>query len=159
MKLFHKRGGGVNWISYLLFRTTYALGNTVKILNKDFIKAVEGGGHRFMKLFHKIPLFCFGKASLSCTIFFGRVNVELAGLPQGGGWWQEYSISVTRLCTGSFSAKVGYKTICKSMDIAKPWKFLNLKLLKGHRTKHICNLLSNFFFFSEPLLNKYIFWI
>ena len=29
-----------------------------KNLNKDFIKAVRGGGgHRFMKLFHKIPLF------------------------------------------------------------------------------------------------------
>ena len=37
--------------------------NTVKILNKDFIKAVRGG-HRFMKLFHKIPLF-LGKASLT----------------------------------------------------------------------------------------------
>ena len=28
-----------------------------KNLNKDFINAVRGGGHRFMKLFHKIPLF------------------------------------------------------------------------------------------------------
>ena len=34
---------------------------TVKNLNKDFIKAVRGGGgHRFMKVFHKIPLFFEG---------------------------------------------------------------------------------------------------
>ena len=33
---------------------------TVKNLNKDFINAVLGGGHRFMKLFHKIPLFFEG---------------------------------------------------------------------------------------------------
>ena len=31
----------------------------VKNLNKDFINAVRGG-HRFMKLFHKIPLFFEG---------------------------------------------------------------------------------------------------
>ena len=66
MKTFHKRGGGVNRISYLLFRTVNVLRNTVKVLNKDFIKAVRGGGgHRFMKLFHKIPFFflreCFPK--------------------------------------------------------------------------------------------------
>ena len=31
---------------------------TVKNLNKDFINAVQGeGGHRFMKIFHKIPVF------------------------------------------------------------------------------------------------------
>ena len=31
---------------------------TVKNLNKDFINAVRGGGgHRFMKIFHKIPVF------------------------------------------------------------------------------------------------------
>ena len=30
---------------------------TVKNLNKDFIKAVRGGDHRFMKVFHKIPVF------------------------------------------------------------------------------------------------------
>ena len=29
---------------------------TVKNLNKDFINAVRGG-HRFMKVFHKIPVF------------------------------------------------------------------------------------------------------
>ena len=34
------RGRGVNRISYLLFRNTYVLRNTVKFLNKDFIKAV-----------------------------------------------------------------------------------------------------------------------
>ena len=33
---------------------------TVKNLNKDFIKAVQGGGHRFMKVFHKIPVFFEG---------------------------------------------------------------------------------------------------
>ena len=38
---------------------------TVNNLNKDFINAVHGrGGHRFMKLFHKIPLFFFTMASL-----------------------------------------------------------------------------------------------
>ena len=31
MKLFHKRGGGVNQISYLLFKTIYVLGNAVKM--------------------------------------------------------------------------------------------------------------------------------
>ena len=30
---------------------------TVKNLNKNFINAVRGGGHRFMKVFHKIPVF------------------------------------------------------------------------------------------------------
>ena len=29
-------------------------------LNKDFIKAVRGGGRRFMKVFHKIPVFFEG---------------------------------------------------------------------------------------------------
>ena len=33
---------------------------TVKNLNKDFIIAVQGGGHRFMKVFHKIPVFFEG---------------------------------------------------------------------------------------------------
>ena len=56
MKLFHKRGGGFNRISYLLFRITHVLKNTVEVLNKDFIKAVRGG-HRFMKLFIKFRFF------------------------------------------------------------------------------------------------------
>ena len=30
---------------------------TVKNLNKDFINAVRGGGHRFMNFIHKIPFF------------------------------------------------------------------------------------------------------
>ena len=68
MKNFHKRGGaGVNRISYLLFRNTYVLRNTVKFLNKDFIKLSTGGGHRLMKLFHKILLF-WGDASLMLMI-------------------------------------------------------------------------------------------
>ena len=63
MKLFHKRGGGQpDFIS--LIQNYICTQNTVKILNKDFIKAVRGGGHRFMKLFHKIPLFFFVNASL-----------------------------------------------------------------------------------------------
>ena len=33
---------------------------TVKNLKKDFTNAVGGGGHRFMKLFHKVPLFFEG---------------------------------------------------------------------------------------------------
>ena len=64
MKLFHKRGGGVNRISYLLFRTAYVFRNTVKVLNKDFIKAVREGGLCFLKLFHQIQFFG-GKASLT----------------------------------------------------------------------------------------------
>ena len=32
----------------------------VENLNKNFIKAVRGGGHRFMKAFHKIPVFFEG---------------------------------------------------------------------------------------------------
>ena len=44
------------FLAYLLFGIIYVLRNTVKVLNKDFITAVRGG-HRFMKLFHKIPLF------------------------------------------------------------------------------------------------------
>ena len=51
MKLFQKQGGGVNRISYLLFRNTYVLRNTVKVLNKDFIKAVPGGGLPFYETF------------------------------------------------------------------------------------------------------------
>ena len=31
--------GGVNRISYLLFRTAYVFRNAVKVLNRDFIKA------------------------------------------------------------------------------------------------------------------------
>ena len=64
MKLFHKRGEGVNRISYLLFRTTYVPEIRSKILNKDFIKAVRGGGRRFMKSFHKIPDFFKGMLPL-----------------------------------------------------------------------------------------------
>ena len=47
MKLFHKRGeggGGVNRISYLLFRNVLPLKKPEKNQNKDFIKAVRGGG-------------------------------------------------------------------------------------------------------------------
>ena len=36
------RGRGVNRISYLLFRIIYVLRNTVKLLNRDFVKAVGG---------------------------------------------------------------------------------------------------------------------
>ena len=44
---FFANGGVERWvnrISFLLFRNTYVLRNTVNILNKDFIKAVRGGG-------------------------------------------------------------------------------------------------------------------
>ena len=57
MKLVHKQGGGVNWISYLLFRNVKAIKSKRKNQNKDFKKAVRGGGRHFMKSFHKIPLF------------------------------------------------------------------------------------------------------
>ena len=42
---------------------------TVKNLNKDFIKAVRGG-HRFMKVFHKIPVFFEGWLPLVLWIIF-----------------------------------------------------------------------------------------
>ena len=51
-------GGGVNRISYLLFRNRYLFRNTVKI-RKGFHK---WGGHHFMKLFCKFRYFlkdCF----------------------------------------------------------------------------------------------------
>ena len=51
MKLFHKRGGGVNQISYLLFRNVKALKSERKNQNKDFIKAVRGGGSQFYEKF------------------------------------------------------------------------------------------------------------
>ena len=58
MNFFRKREGWVNRISHLLFRTVYVFRNTVKVLNKDFIKAVwGGGGSPFYETFHKIPFF------------------------------------------------------------------------------------------------------
>ena len=58
MKFFHKRGGGSTGfhISYLEIHMYQKYG---QFLNKNFIKAVRGG-HRFVKLFHKIPLFYKG---------------------------------------------------------------------------------------------------
>ena len=53
MKLFHKGGGDL--IS--LIQKCYAPKKARKNQNKDFIKAVWGGNHHFMKSFHKIPLF------------------------------------------------------------------------------------------------------
>ena len=51
---FLQMGGGINWISYLLFRTTYIC-TTQKYgqsSEKGFRKSSTGeGGHRFMKLF------------------------------------------------------------------------------------------------------------
>ena len=67
MKTFHKRGG-VNRISYLLFRTTYVPEIRSKILNKDFIKAVRGGGAAVLwKVFIKFRIFlkeCFPKVEM-----------------------------------------------------------------------------------------------
>ena len=63
MKLFHKRGGGSTGfhISYSEIHMYQKYGQiSEKILNKDFIKAVRGGGRRFVKLFHKIPDFFKG---------------------------------------------------------------------------------------------------
>ena len=45
MKLFHKRGGGGGQPDFIsLIQNYICTQNTVKILNKDFIKAVRGGG-------------------------------------------------------------------------------------------------------------------
>ena len=58
MKLFHKRGGGGQPDFVSLIQKCYAPKKARKIQNKAFIKAVRGGGgHHFMKSFHKIPLF------------------------------------------------------------------------------------------------------
>ena len=58
---FSQTGGGGGQPDFIsLIQNYICTRNTVKILNKDFIKAVRGGGHRFMKLFHKIPLFFKG---------------------------------------------------------------------------------------------------
>ena len=66
MKLFHKRGGRGQPDFISLIQNYICTRNTVKILNKDFIKAVRGGGgHRFMKVFHKIPVFLLMMASLA----------------------------------------------------------------------------------------------
>ena len=43
MKKIHKRGGGVNRISYLLFKTAYVFRNAVKVLNLGFHKSSTGG--------------------------------------------------------------------------------------------------------------------
>ena len=64
MKTFHKREGGGQPDFISLIQKPICTRNTVRFLNKDFIKAVRGGGHRFVKLFHKIPFFLGGGASL-----------------------------------------------------------------------------------------------
>ena len=56
------------------------------ILNKDFIKAVRGGGHRFMKLFHKIPLFFregFPYLSFHLAVLVSSVRSSLCVLAIG----------------------------------------------------------------------------
>ena len=60
MNFFFNNGGGGNRISYLLFRNS----NYPKICRKSelgFHKSSTGrGAHRFMKVFHKIPVFFEG---------------------------------------------------------------------------------------------------
>ena len=73
-----KRTPQINRISYILFRNIYVLRSAIKNQNKDFIKAVQGGGLRFMKLFHSIQLF-LGKASL---IRLSHRKLEVDGI----GW-------------------------------------------------------------------------
>ena len=73
MKTFHKRGGGgVNRISYFLFKSTYVPKNTVKFLNKDFIKAVRGGGGPVLgNFFKKFRIFlkeCFPKGAMQLRV-------------------------------------------------------------------------------------------
>ena len=63
MNFFHKRGGrGGSTGFYISYSEIVILPKFVENLNKDFIKAVRGGGggHRFMKVFHKIPVFFEG---------------------------------------------------------------------------------------------------
>ena len=62
MKSFHKRGG-VSPFSYsysdfiypIIYELIYG-----KNLNKDFTNTTRGGGHHFVKVFHKIPVFFKG---------------------------------------------------------------------------------------------------
>ena len=58
MKKIHKREGGGQPDFISLIQKYICTRNTVKFLNKVFIKAVRGGGgHRFLKFFYKIPFF------------------------------------------------------------------------------------------------------
>ena len=84
MKLFHKRGGGVNRISYLLFRTAYVFRNTVKVLNKDFIKAVGGGGVTVLWNFFIKFRFFLAMASLIDTAFNESMFVFLTMIIKDG---------------------------------------------------------------------------
>ena len=76
MKLFYKRGGGVNRISYLLFRNMYVLRNKVKFLNKDFLKSES-----FLKLISQNSAFFLRNISLSvCRCFVTFIFID--GLPE-----------------------------------------------------------------------------
>ena len=61
MNFFHKGGGGSTGF-HISYSEIVILPIFVENLNKDFIKAVRGvgGGHRFMKVFHKTPVFFEG---------------------------------------------------------------------------------------------------
>ena len=56
MKFFHNGGGLGSTGFHISYSEIVVLPKFVENLNKDFIKAVRGG-HRFMKVFHKIPVF------------------------------------------------------------------------------------------------------
>ena len=56
---------------------------TVTNLNKDFINAVRGGGHRFMKVFHKILVF------FERWLPLGPKALGKGGCPIYSGWLKE----------------------------------------------------------------------
>ena len=59
MKFPHKGGGGGSTGFHISYSEIVVLPKFVENLNKDFKKAVRGG-HRFMKVFHKNPVFLEG---------------------------------------------------------------------------------------------------
>ena len=51
---------------------------TVKNLNKDFTNTGRGGGHHFMKVFHKTEVFFKGWLPLRCGLYFAD-NFDISG--------------------------------------------------------------------------------
>ena len=56
MKKNHKWGGGLTRF-HISYSEIHMYQKVRKNQNKDFIKAIRGGGHHFIKSFHKIPFF------------------------------------------------------------------------------------------------------
>ena len=59
----------------VLSNSDFVVKFTVKNLNKDFINAVRGG-HRFMKVFHRIPVFFERWLPLQLLSHFSNLNSQ-----------------------------------------------------------------------------------